>query len=179
MPRLVIPYYTVIRDTREQEGHGWFFDPQPLKSKPPKCIGTIIKKLDTGDYSVKGYEDILTIERKYDFSEIWENYGNRKRFEREMERMSKFRYAYLLIETHLTKEALKLSPPQFRTKAPGKALTRWLVDITMKYGVHVWFVGDCGRSIAKQIMEKVVHLEHDRWIDSNERRKQEETFKQN
>ena len=176
MPRLVIPHYKVIRDTREQEGHGWMFDPNPNKSRPPKCLGTIVQKLDTGDYSAVGYEDILTIERKWDFSELWENYSGRERFENEMDRISQFRYSYMLIETVMTKEALKLSPPQYRTAAPGKALTEWLVGLTMRFGVHIWMVGDCGKKLASQIIENVVHLERERWIEIDDRHRQEATF---
>ena len=50
--------FTVIRDTREKEGHGWWFDENAY------CIGTEKTKLDIGDYSIKDKEHILCIERK-------------------------------------------------------------------------------------------------------------------
>ena len=46
----------VIIDTREQEGHAWEFDADAFAPQ----VGT----LRTGDYTVRGLEDVLTIERK-------------------------------------------------------------------------------------------------------------------
>ena len=40
--------FTIIRDTREKKGHGWWFD------ESSHCTGTEVKKLDVGDYSIKG-----------------------------------------------------------------------------------------------------------------------------
>jgi hypothetical protein len=45
--------FTVIRDSREKEGHGWWYDEDAY------CIGTEITKLDIGDYSIKDKEHIL------------------------------------------------------------------------------------------------------------------------
>ena len=56
--------FTVIRDTREKKGHGWWFD------ESSHCTGTEVKKLDVGDYSIKGREEIVCIERKESVSEI-------------------------------------------------------------------------------------------------------------
>ena len=50
------PGYTVVRDTREQQGY--FF------KKFNTCQGTVQRKLDTGDYSILGMEDKVCIERK-------------------------------------------------------------------------------------------------------------------
>ena len=54
------PPYTVIRDTREQEGYTF----EKFTGRYTSCNGMIIKKLDTGDYSLVGLEDKLCIERK-------------------------------------------------------------------------------------------------------------------
>jgi len=45
----VAPPFTVIKDTREQDGY--FF------SEFNTCAGMIDQKLDTGDYSILGMED--------------------------------------------------------------------------------------------------------------------------
>ena len=42
------PDFTVIKDTREQEGYHF--------SKYNKCAGMVERKLDTGDYSLEGME---------------------------------------------------------------------------------------------------------------------------
>ena len=46
--------FTVIRDTREKKGHGWFFE-----DDGSYCEGTSISKLDVGDYSIDGLEHML------------------------------------------------------------------------------------------------------------------------
>jgi hypothetical protein len=145
-----------VRDTREQEGHGWNFG-----AHVPD-----IDKLDTGDYSLVGYTDILAIERKFAFSELWANYNSKKRpaFEAEMERMSHIKHAHIIIESSLTPDILELSPPQFTKGVPGKSLVRWLMYISAKYGVNIIPAGQCGRKIAQLIFEEVVRVEKDRWV---------------
>ena len=64
--------FTVIRDTREKEGHGWWFDENAY------CIGTEKTKLDIGDYSIKDKEHILCIERKESVSELAGNCGEKR-----------------------------------------------------------------------------------------------------
>src|SRR6185436_14343497 len=61
------PKYAVVRDTREKEGQGWHF---PYS---PRCAGTVIKKLDEGDYSLLGFEKLVTIERKGSVTEFCAN----------------------------------------------------------------------------------------------------------
>jgi hypothetical protein len=166
MPRIVLPTYTVIRDTREQEGHGWIFDAHMPDRRPPRCDGMVVDTLKTGDYSLVGYTDILVIERKFAFSELWGNYSAKKRpaFEEEMERMSGIKHSYLLIESSLTPDIFELSPPQFAKGVPGKSMVRWLMYLSVKYGVHIIPTGPCGRKIAQMIFEEVVRVEKDRWV---------------
>lgn len=166
MSRISLPEYNVIRDTREKKGYGWTFLPHTVKRRPPFCSGMIIQKLNVGDYSLVGYEDILTIERKEDFGELWLNYSERDRFERELDQMSKLKYSYVLIESQLTPDHFSLSPPQYQTKVPGKALIRWVISLGVKYGVHIMMVGQCGRKTAQMIFEEVVRYERDRWTKS-------------
>jgi len=169
MPRLVIPSYTVVRDTREKKGHGWYFNAHNIKHSSPCCNGTVVETLKTGDYSLLGYTDILAIERKADFSELWGNYlaKNKKIFELEMERMSCLKYAYIIIESLLTPDIMQLSPPQFTKGVPGKSLIKWLLSLSIKYGVHIIPAGSCGRKVAQFIFEQVIRVEKDRWVSNN------------
>lgn len=166
MPRLILPTYTIIRDTREQDGHGWTFDAHVPDRRPPRCDGTIVETLQTGDYSLVGYTDILSIERKTNFSELWGNYSSQKRpaFESEMERMSVIKYPYIIVESLFTPDIMELSPPQFSKGVPGKSLVRWLMHLTVKYGIRIIPAGACGRKIAQMICEEVVRFEKDRWV---------------
>jgi hypothetical protein len=164
MTRLCLPRYVVVRDTREKEGHGWTFEAHSSKRRPPNCDGMVEQKLDTGDYSLVGYEDILSIERKRNFSELWGNLAEKDRIEDEMSRMADIKYAYMIIETNLTLDHFDLSPPQYTKGVPGKALIKWIVSLGIKYGVHIMPVGECGKKTAQIIFEEVVRNEKDRWI---------------
>ncbi|UCG02439.1 MAG: ERCC4 domain-containing protein [Candidatus Heimdallarchaeota archaeon] len=178
MPRLVLPTYTVIRDTREQKGHGWWFNEHAPDYRPPRCKGTIIDTIETGDYSIVGYTDILAIERKFGFSELWGNYSKNKRqlFEEEMDRMSKIKYSYVIIESSFNPDIMELSPPQFSKNVPGKSLIRWLMSLSVKYGVHIIPVGSCGQKIAQMIFEEVIRKEKGRWIQKSYSKKMEEDY---
>lgn len=175
MPRLVLPAYTVVRDTREHERRGWWFDAHPPDYRPPLCAGTVEGTLATGDYTMRRYEHLFGIERKQDLSELWGNYAERDRFEREMERMTALKYRYIIIETTLTNDSFALSPPQFRTGVPGKALIAWLTSISLRYGVHIIWAGACGKRVAAQLMTEVVRAERDLWVPQTARSKGDET----
>jgi len=172
MPRLMLPSYTVIRDTREQDGHGWVFNPSIPEKRPPVCDGMVVDTLQTGDYSLVGYTDILAVERKFAFSELWGNYSSKKRpaFEAEMERMSEIKHAYIIIESLFTPDIFELSPPQFRTGVPGKALVKWIMSLSVKFGVKIIPAGDCGRRIARTIFEEVIRHEKDRWVEQKSKK---------
>ena len=79
----------IIRDTREQNGYTFGFLPQDQVK-----VGT----LPTGDYSIEGLEDQVTIERKSLADAFGTIGGQRKRFQRELERMTSFKYAAVVIE---------------------------------------------------------------------------------
>lgn len=168
MPRLVLPEYTVLRDTREKEGHGWIFKPQKEDHRPPRCIGTTIKTLKIGDYTIAGKgEQLLAIERKYNFSELWVNYSKRQLFEEECTRMKDLKYKFVLIESSLTSDVLSLSPPQFTKGVPGHALISWLINLSISFGINIIPVGEgCGKKYAQLIFENVIRAEKDLWITS-------------
>jgi len=168
--RKVLPNYTVIRDTREKENHGWIFraNDHP-KRRPPFCLGMVDQCLKTGDYSMVGYEDIFAIERKRNMSELWGNYDSatkrKENFEEELGRMKDMPFAYLLIETSMTSDHLSLTPPQYRTGVPGKRIFHWLHHHCAKNGVHMMFVGDAGQKTCDIIMQEVCRINKDRWAE--------------
>ena len=83
--------FHVIKDTREKEGHGWWFDENAY------CSGTTKAKVDIGDYAIEGLEHVLCIERKESVSEFAGNCVE-KRFQRELDKMATFPHAFLLFE---------------------------------------------------------------------------------
>ena len=89
-----VPNYTVIKDTREKDGY--FFKPYD------RCEGMVVETMKTGDYTIKGCEDIICIERKASTAEISTNLGRKKKpFQNEMERMKDFRFSFLVCEFYL------------------------------------------------------------------------------
>ncbi len=80
----------IIVDTREKAPHAWTFSRF-------RNVKTTSQKLDTGDYSIVGFEDTLCVERKKSVSEIAQNV-TQERFDRVLERMSEIPHSYLLFE---------------------------------------------------------------------------------
>ena len=88
------PKFTVIKDTREQDGY--FF------KEYNACAGMIEHKLDTGDYTIQGLEDKICIERKGCVEELAINLGQKKyTFLEEIERMAPFDHKFLILEFSL------------------------------------------------------------------------------
>lgn len=140
----------IIIDTREQKPYTF----QNIKPKPPE---TIMQGLTTGDYSVAELEDKVCVERK-ELSDLFNSVGTgRKRFEREMERMSKFDYAALVIESDLS--SIFVNPPG-RSKMNPKAVFRTLISWSIKYNVCVWPMWN------REAAERVTYLILKRYYDN-------------
>jgi ERCC4-type nuclease len=145
--------FTIIVDTREQ---------QPWSLKHHTIAN---KKLDTGDYSVEGYEHLLCIERKHSISEFVNNMTE-KRFSDVLERMSKYPYSFIIMEfdfddivnfpvgsdipKHIWKN-LRINPAY---------IIKYISDIQIKYNIKILFCGSAynAEKIAVSLMRRV--LEH-------------------
>jgi ERCC4-type nuclease len=151
--------FTVIRDTREKKGHGWWYE------EDAHCIGTETAKVDIGDYTIKDKEHILCIERKESVSELAGNCGE-KRFLQQLKGMSSFPYAFLLFEFgwHQIEQYPEGSGipknkwPKIRIR--GKYLMRVIASAQIEHGIHVMACGDKKRAeeIAFRIMRHVNDL---------------------
>lgn len=144
---------TVIVDTREQ---------QPWGFANAEDIETVLNKLDTGDYTIAGLEDILCIERKKSVAELAKNVTE-KRFESELERMSKFPHKFLLLEFdyhHIEIFPKGSKIPRYlhkRLKVKSKFIMKSLSDIQIKYGVHVIPCGNVhyAELVASSIIKRI------------------------
>jgi len=147
---------TIIRDTRENTG--WTWEPEQEAHGGIQIINTETTGLDAADYSIKGYEDLVRIERKAGFFELFGNMtpkDNKERFEREMEKLKSVKYKYLLIETSLSEDVFRLSVPQMRYGPPGSAVFKWIIELQMKYGIIPIF-SQCGKKTARYIFDTVL-----------------------
>ena len=192
------PNYTVIKDTREQDG--WTFSPYDM------CEGMEVNTLHTGDYTLKGFEDIVCVERKASVSEIATNLGKKKKaFYNEMERMRDFNFRYLLLEfsaldvinyplSLLSEEDLELYEsykagevdddgedivlPDFKrfkiveqTKISGRYLIKSLLEISIRCDINVMFCGDKSGAflICNSLFKRLNELFHKRDKDGYEK----------
>lgn len=151
------PPYTVVKDSREQDG----FTFEKFDGRYTSCNGMVIKKLDTGDYSLLGLEDKLCIERKGSVSELATNLGKDKyRFMREIERMKDFEFKFIILEFSL--ENLMIFPegseiPEDKwgsIKITNKYMLKMLIEFQMYDGIHVLFCGN--RKNAKLIINSIL-----------------------
>lgn len=145
--------FTVIIDTREQTPWEFGFHT------------TSKRKLDTGDYSIEGFESIFTIERKRSVSEIANNVTER-RFKDELERMSKIPHAFILMEfdvDELYDFPVGSDIPKKmwdKLRITGNYIMKYLVEAQLNYNVHILFCGSSENaektavSIMKRIYEK-------------------------
>ena len=141
----------VIQDTREK---------QPWKFSKNKewCGGTVVKKLDEGDYSIEGMEDRIIIERKRSTSELVHNFTE-KRFWRELERLNLVEYPFLIAEFSLVD--LHQFPvnsgipsylwPRIRLGA-GFAIKKFN-EMVEDYKISVIFAGNNGKTKAAEILK--------------------------
>ena len=141
--------FTIIRDTREQKGKGWIF------KASANCHGMESVKLDVGDYTVKGLEDVLAIERKTK-GDLWNTLGaakNYQRFLKEWKRGENHKLKFLVIECSLA----DIDKGYRYSKVPIANIHAKLLSLQINHNVHVVFAGplDSARKYTRRLMEKV------------------------
>lgn len=115
----------VIIDTREQK---------PLFVKTPGLV-KVISTLHDGDYSIKGFEDKFSIERKQ-VSDFFSYIGKeREKTIKKLERLQCFDFAALVVESDLE----DLLAPQIYTKLSANHVWGFTASINIKYGIHFFF----------------------------------------
>ena len=153
--------YTVIKDTREKDG--WFF------SEYNRCAGMDIGTLHTGDYTIKGFEDVVCIERKACASEIAMNLGRKKKaFQAEIERMRDYEFSFIVCEFSM-EDVLKFPegsrvPRQARSnvRITGKYLLKCLMEFQIWYDTKIIFCGNKGNAflVCDSIFKRLNELFH-------------------
>ena len=121
----------------------------------------VVRKLDTGDYSIEGLEDKVCIERKARVSELAINLGkDKRRFMNEIERMKDFPFKFLILEFSL--EDVMDFPE--RSDIPeekwdsivitNKYMLKMLIEFQMYDDIHVIFCGN--RKNAKLVVSSIL-----------------------
>lgn len=151
--------YVIIVDTREKNGY--------LFKEYDNCSGMIKKKLDTGDYSIEGLEDIICIERKASLEEVVNNLlESSKRLEREIQRMNSYKHKFIVCEfsmndiVNFPKNSSLPEAVKNKLKINGKFLLKKLMEFQVYHDVHVVFCGNKDNafyfvaSLLKRLSEK-------------------------
>lgn len=144
----------IIIDTREQ---------QPWKFSE---MSSVNKKLDTGDYSIEGLEDVFVIERKKATGELSVNLFGKdwKRFQRELVRMKDFKFAFLFCEFSMEDilrfpEGSGISKKAIATmKITSRLIMEKMSTIESTYGVRLVYCKDAfeAQMKAEQLFRKVI-----------------------
>jgi hypothetical protein len=128
------------------------------------CTGQEEVNLNTGDYTLKGFEEILVIERKRNSGEIAINLGQKwKAFLKEFQRMEVFTHKYLICEfpfDDLLKFPVNSGIPKHlwsKIRINGKFLASRLTKTCEEYGVELIFTSgrEEAQSIAMNIFQEV------------------------
>ena len=142
--------FHIIVDTREQ--HPWSFEHMEKS----------VSKLDTGDYSLKGLENVFCIERKGSVSEFANNITE-KRFKDVVARMSQVQHAYFLFEFNL--EDVLIYPvgsnvPKRmwdKIRISPKFILKNIIELQILHNIKVVFCGDASNAekMALSLMRKI------------------------
>jgi hypothetical protein len=146
--------FTPIIDTREQI---------PLIFDKKYCNDPVKKKLETGDYSIVGLEDIFCIERKKSIEEIAGNIFQ-KRMENVLMRLQCFKHKAIICEFSYA-DLIKFpvgSKIRKRLKVTGPFISSWLNNIVITRNIPVIYAGDASK--ASYITTQMMKLMWIEWI---------------
>ena len=131
--------YKIIVDSREQ---------RPLWTK-----NIVREKLDVGDYSIEGYKDKISIERK-SLADAWQTMlGGNKRFHKELERAESYDYFAMVIEGPYTKLLTKDFPGSYYSKVPSYRVLQNLFTFNVKHKMNLFFCTN--RVESKKVIKEI------------------------
>ena len=135
---------TIIIDTREQMGYAF-------------SVPSVRRKLDAGDYSLEGFEDRISVERKSMADFVGTMIRGRKRFHKELKKLAGYEAACVVVECNFR----DLIEGQYRSDAHPKALIGSVISIIVDFGIPVYFCSD--RQAACQFVEHYLLRFHRRF----------------
>jgi ERCC4-type nuclease len=137
----------IIRDTREQAGYDFTcITPPPVME---------VATLATGDYSLKGFEEQIALERK-SLTDCYGTFGRgRKRFAQELVRMADFRFAAVIIEADWP---TILRRPPVRSRLNPKTVLASIIAWSQRFRVH-FFTGP-DREFAERFTYRLLERFH-------------------
>lgn len=161
---IILCPFIVVYDRQERRG-GWRFTGLHGDAKQkyrPIVVRTEEKHLKTGDYSIKGFEELLTVERKSSDDFVQTFAQGRARFEREHERMAEMiaagGRACVVVEGDLgvILDELPLSGRRLLPESVMGTVESW----SRRFNVHYYFLGTRARA------EKFCFQVLKKWLES-------------
>ena len=144
-----------ILDTRENPAYRWTFEEY---LKDGEC--TEIKKVDTGDYTIAGLEDVISIDRKKSLDEvIGDLFKDKARFTRELDRAKGIESFYIICEFGYT-DVLRGS--RYSKITPAYLLSV-ITEIEYKYpNVRFHFAGSAKNAeyVAYRILSSFIRIKN-------------------
>jgi ERCC4-type nuclease len=126
--------FDVLIDTKEKI---------PWNLAGMECVKSVAHcHLETGDYTIEGLEHVLCIERKKSVAELAKNITE-DRFKRELERMQKFPYKFILLEFgygHIDDYPHGSGIPEDKIKlvrVKGPFIRAAIARMEIKYDIHI------------------------------------------
>ena len=136
-PQPVVCPFSVLIDTREQTPYH-FLGLECPTTRQPLVVRTITDRaLETGDYSIVGLSDKITIERKSLSDWHGSIGGDREREERKAARMAGFEFAAYVIESDW--QGIRDNWPKSAQISPlvsSGTIASW----SMRYGIHFFLM---------------------------------------
>jgi hypothetical protein len=153
----------IIVDTREKKDFFKFLSYGDIKLE--------VKALKTGDYSLVGHEDKITIDRKRDCNELQMCLGQSwKRFYKELQRMSSFEEAYIVcafpyenVETFPVNSGIPKGRWRF-LKTGAKFLKKRIHDIEEEFP-NIKFIFSYSTIEAEEISYNLLRTYYDKQIN--------------
>jgi ERCC4-type nuclease len=136
--------FILVVDSREQHP---LFDPIPIGL----CI--IRDAIKVGDYTVKGFENQIAIERKGE-SDFFGFIGReRDRTVKKLEAMSKMYFSALVIQV----DEYDLYNPSIPTKLTHEHVRGFLKSIRVKYGIH-YYMNEDKESLERYVLDSCTYV---------------------
>jgi hypothetical protein len=137
--------------------------------------------IPTGDYTLQGYEEVFTIERKGHISEFAHNIFE-DRFENELERLARFPHAFILFEftmRDLLNYPVGSGIPRRRwgsLKFKGPFILKRVTEMMRDYPtIHFIFCGDAGKEMASSIFKRITESDSEQPNPDKQEAEQEGT----
>jgi len=130
-----------------------------------------VKRLKVGDYTIRGYENVIAVEKKRDLRELLDNLTkqDRPRFKRFLKKMEEVPLKCIVVGEELSYRNITHTLQQLKEDSNGRSkltietVKYWIVEMSVGYGIPMLFVSkqmlnDVLRKLFPRMVEKAREL---------------------